>query len=139
MNTQPQTGLTDGEKRLVVRLLGRFEVSVGAWVIANRQWRLRKSRNLVKLLALAPQHRLHDDRYEDWASLRRDQLHQNYLALLVKLAGLYEERAEYAAGIDIAARALASDPAHEEAHRCLMRLYARSDRRQPALQQYERL
>src|SRR5438132_9112129 len=79
MNTQPQTGLTDGELRLVVRLLGRFEVSVGAWVIADRQWRLRKSRNLVKLLALAPQHRLHREQLLDalWPNLPADEAAHN--------------------------------------------------------------
>lgn len=38
---------------------------------------------------------LPQDRYEEWAEGRRENLHQLYLALLVELAGLYEERDEY--------------------------------------------
>ncbi|MGW4898471.1 AfsR/SARP family transcriptional regulator, partial [Kitasatospora sp. NPDC004240] len=44
---------------LRIRLLGGFRVRVGPREIADERWRLRKSRNLVKLLALAPGHRLH--------------------------------------------------------------------------------
>ncbi|MEU6237806.1 BTAD domain-containing putative transcriptional regulator, partial [Kitasatospora sp. NPDC047058] len=44
---------------LRIRLLGGFLVRVGAQEIAADAWRLRTSRSLVKLLALAPGHRLH--------------------------------------------------------------------------------
>ena len=39
--------------------MGRFEVSVGPRVVGEEEWRLRKAASLVKLLALAPYHRLH--------------------------------------------------------------------------------
>jgi DNA-binding SARP family transcriptional activator len=42
-----------------VKLLGCFSVSVGDRVIEQDEWRLRKAAALVKLLALAPSHRLH--------------------------------------------------------------------------------
>ena len=42
-----------------VRLLGGFRVAVGSRTIGEKQWRLRKAANLVKLLALEPLHRLH--------------------------------------------------------------------------------
>jgi DNA-binding SARP family transcriptional activator len=50
-----------GEKRKVVRvwLLGGFRVSVGARTIAQDDWRLKNAAAWVKLLALAPGHRLH--------------------------------------------------------------------------------
>ncbi|MBP0448775.1 hypothetical protein J5Y04_04355 [Kitasatospora sp. RG8] len=44
---------------LRIRLLGGFRVRVGPREIAAEAWRLRKSRNLVKVLALAPGQRLH--------------------------------------------------------------------------------
>ncbi|MFI6848078.1 BTAD domain-containing putative transcriptional regulator [Kitasatospora sp. NPDC050467] len=44
---------------LRIRLLGGFRARVGPREIAADAWRLRKPRNLVKLLALAPGHRLH--------------------------------------------------------------------------------
>ena len=164
-------------------LLGGFKVSIGSRLIEKSAWRLRKASALVKLLALAPGHRLHreqvmdflwpdlgkkaasnnlrqtlhaargfstggqapatwqaktrrsccfrearsgltsrssrrrlsppaardpaayraaidlyagdllpEDRYEEWAEGRRENLRQLYLALLIELAGLYEER-----------------------------------------------
>jgi predicted ATPase/DNA-binding SARP family transcriptional activator/DNA-binding CsgD family transcriptional regulator len=42
-----------------VWLLGDFRVSVGLRRLERQRWRLRKAASLVKLLALAPGHRLH--------------------------------------------------------------------------------
>ena len=42
-----------------IRLLGGFSVSVDSRTIARNEWRLRKAATLVKLLALAPGHRMH--------------------------------------------------------------------------------
>ncbi len=42
-----------------VWLLGGFRISVGDRIIRENTWRLRKAASLVKLLALAPGHRLH--------------------------------------------------------------------------------
>ena len=47
------------DEALRVSLLGRFEVSVGSRVVGEEGWRLRKAASLVKLLALARDHRLH--------------------------------------------------------------------------------
>ena len=56
-----------GEKRKVVRvwLLGGFRVSVGSTTIIQDTWRLRKAAALVKLLALAPGHRMHREQAMD--------------------------------------------------------------------------
>ena len=45
-----------------IRLLGAFGVSVGDEVVPEGAWRLRKGKSLVKLLALAPDRRIHRDR-----------------------------------------------------------------------------
>jgi predicted ATPase/DNA-binding SARP family transcriptional activator len=45
-----------------VQLLGGFALELGGQVVDARVWRLRKARTLVKLLALAPDQRLHRDR-----------------------------------------------------------------------------
>jgi predicted ATPase/DNA-binding SARP family transcriptional activator/DNA-binding CsgD family transcriptional regulator len=79
------------------------------------------------------------DRYEEWAEGRREELRRLYLALLVELGGLHEEGGELDAGIEALLRAAAEDPALEEVHAGLMRLYALSERRTLALAQYERL
>ena len=214
-----------------VWLLGGFRVSVGSRLIAEDGWRLRKAAALVKLLALAPNHRLHreqvmdllwpdsarrassnnlrkvlhatrrvldradgsrylashdeqlvlcpngdlwvdveafkeaaatarrgrdpaayraaldlyagdllpEDRYEEWAEGRRQELRRLCLSLLVELAGLYEERGEHEMGIEPLQSAVAEEPTLEEAYAGLMRLYALLGREAEALAQYERL
>src|SRR5215208_2271157 len=214
-----------------IRLLGGFSVSVGSRTIQEGVWRLRKAAALVRLLALAPGHRLHReqimdalwpdlgrraasnnlrktlhatrrildpvegshylaseegwlklcpagsvwvdvdsfeeaavtarregepaayraaldlyagellpaDRYEEWAEDRRQQLRRLYLALLVELAGIYEERGENGPAIEALTRVTAEEPAHEEAHAGLMRLYALVGNNGEALAQYGRL
>jgi predicted ATPase/DNA-binding SARP family transcriptional activator/DNA-binding CsgD family transcriptional regulator len=216
-----------------VRLLGSFQVSVGERNIEGKEWRLRKAATLLKLLALAPNHRLHreqametlwpelgaraasnnlgvtlhgarrtlepdpaissiylslrdeqlalcpggrlwvdvevfkeaattarrsrdpaayraaielyagellpEDRYEEWAEGKRQELRSSYLFLLVELAGHYEQRGEYEPSIEVLRRVLSEEPSHEEAHVGLMRLYALSERREEALSQYGRL
>ena len=82
---------------------------------------------------------LPEDRYEEWAEDRREELRRQYLALLVELADRYEERGEHEAAVEALRRVATIDPTQEDAHAELMRLYAVSDRRAHALAQYERL
>jgi DNA-binding SARP family transcriptional activator len=51
--------------RAEIRLLGRFEVSVDGTVSAADRWSRRPAAALVKLLALAPGHRLHREQVMD--------------------------------------------------------------------------
>src|SRR5215207_8672427 len=193
-----------------IGLLGGFSVMVGARKVDESSWRLRKAASLLKLLALAPGHRMHreramdllwpelglraasnnlrqtlhvarrtlhpdpeiasgylsvsgeqllmcphgqlwidvdafeeaadtarrskdpvayraalelysgellpEDRYEEWAESRRQELRQRFLSLNVELAGLYEERGEAAPAVQALQRALAEEPTDEEAH-----------------------
>ena len=55
----PRRGDGDLDQQLRLWLLGGFRVAVGPREIDPAQWRLRKVRSLMKLLALAPGHRLH--------------------------------------------------------------------------------
>jgi predicted ATPase/DNA-binding SARP family transcriptional activator len=82
---------------------------------------------------------LPEDRYREWAEVRRDALRETHFALLAELAGLYEERGEFAPAVGALERALMFDPAREEAHYDLMRLYALAGQHHKALFQYERL
>ena len=82
---------------------------------------------------------LPEDRYEAWAEERREALRETYLALLVELAGLYEQCEEYGPAIETLRQVVASEPAHEEARLSLMRLYAVSGQRWQAIAQYEQL
>jgi predicted ATPase/DNA-binding SARP family transcriptional activator/DNA-binding CsgD family transcriptional regulator len=56
-----------------IKLLGGFSVSVGDRTVWKDAWRLRKAANLVKLLALAPGHRLHREQVMEllWSDLGR--------------------------------------------------------------------
>ena len=214
-----------------VRSLGGFKVNVGSRPIEDGAWRLRKAASLVKVLCLAPGHRMHreqamdllwpdsdrraasnnlrqalhaargaidptmghhylasqdeqlvlcpggevlvdaeafeeaaatarrgrdpaayraalelyagdllpDDRYEEWAEGRREELRRLHLELLVELAMLYEEREEYEPAIEALRQVISEEPSFEEAHKTLMRHYAITDRREQALSQYGRL
>lgn len=56
---------------LCIRLLGGFCITVGSRVIDEEDWRLQKAGHLVKLLALAPRHRLGQEQATDllWTNL----------------------------------------------------------------------
>jgi DNA-binding SARP family transcriptional activator len=48
-----------------VKMLGGFSVSVGSRVLEENAWRLKIAAALVKMLALAPGHRLHREQVMD--------------------------------------------------------------------------
>jgi predicted ATPase len=48
-----------GDEVLRISLLGEFSVALGENTVADDAWRLRKAKTLIKLLALAPERRLH--------------------------------------------------------------------------------
>jgi DNA-binding SARP family transcriptional activator len=82
---------------------------------------------------------LPEDRYEDWTATRRELLRDLYLSLLSELGRMFDALGNTEQAIDIFHQAVAVDPTAEHAHRALMRLYAVTDRRHRALQQYHRL
>jgi DNA-binding SARP family transcriptional activator len=68
---QPEVPTSKRPEAVRVWLLGGFRVSVGSRAIEEGQWRLRKAAALVKVLALAPGHRLHREQAMDllWPDL----------------------------------------------------------------------
>src|SRR5919201_1082449 len=160
---------TEGTKRLAIHLLGEFRVSVGPRTIAEREWRLRKAKSLVKLLALAPHHRLHRERIIDrlWPDMDpEDGAHNLYRVLCVTRRILEPDLAPRRAStylqlrhdllvleapgglwIDALAFLAAARTAHEErtpqayreAQRLLMRLLVQAGRRHQALRHYQAL
>ena len=50
------------DRAVQIRLFGAFAVRVGEEVVPEGAWRLRKAKSLVKLLALAPERRVHRER-----------------------------------------------------------------------------
>jgi DNA-binding SARP family transcriptional activator/Flp pilus assembly protein TadD len=87
-------------------------------------------------LALYTGDLLPEDRYEDWAARRREQLRALRQELLAKLAHIYEARGEYVRSIERLRQLVADDASNEEAHRRLMSLYAQTGDRRRALGQY---
>ena len=72
---------------LRICLLGGFWVSVGAKrTIQENEWRLKKAAALVKLLALAPRHRLHREQVRDllWPELNISKAANNLRYALYK-------------------------------------------------------
>jgi len=119
---------------------GRLWIDVEAFEVAAGV--ARHARDPVAYraaLALHTGELLPEDRYEDWAAGRREELRGLRLALLGELARLHEERGECSAAVEALEHVVASEPTEEAAHAALMRLHARAGRRSEALQQYERL
>jgi len=50
---------------LGIGMLGGFSVGVGSRAIGQNEWRLKRATALIKLLALAPNHRLHREQVMD--------------------------------------------------------------------------
>jgi len=82
---------------------------------------------------------LPEDRYEEWAEGRREELQGTYLTLLLELAEFYNESEEFGLAIETLQRVVACEATNEGAHAELMRLYALSGQRHGALRQYEQL
>ncbi len=80
---------------------------------------------------------LPEDRYAEWATARRETLAAYYLQALLGLASLHERCGDANAALERLRQALQQDPACEDTHRGLMRLYARGGDRRQALRQYE--
>ena len=78
-----------------------------------------------------------EDMYEDWTATRREQLRDLHQSLLAGLAHTYEAQGLYRQSIERLKELLGSDPANEEVHRDLMRLYASTGNRRQALRQYQ--
>ena len=83
-----------------IRLFGAFAVRVGGTAVPEGAWRLRKAKSLVKLLALAPDRRVHRERATEllWPDRGRDAAANNFHQALY-----VARRALEAAGADGAA------------------------------------
>jgi predicted ATPase/DNA-binding SARP family transcriptional activator/DNA-binding CsgD family transcriptional regulator len=86
----------DNEQEAVrLWLLGGFRSSIGARVIGAERWRLAKAATLIKLLALAPRHRLHRERvmYILWPDLDAKRATNNLHRTLHFARGVLENAA----------------------------------------------
>jgi len=106
---------------------------------AARAWRAADPEAVEAALEWYAGDLLPEDPYEDWAERRRAGLRASYLALLARLASLADQCGDLDRAIAAQQRILAVEPAQEETHAALMRLFASAGRRTQALAQYQRL
>jgi DNA-binding SARP family transcriptional activator len=59
------TAVAGEAEALIIQMLGGFAISVGPHPIDESAWHLRKTRSLLKFLALAPQRRVHREQIMD--------------------------------------------------------------------------
>ena len=107
--------------------------------LAARARRSQRVEDYRAALALYSGDLLPEDAYDDWAHERRVSLHGCALALHLELGKLADRGKDTVSAIHALQGALRLEPACEEAHAELMRLYAQSGQRHQALRQYEHL
>jgi DNA-binding SARP family transcriptional activator len=83
--------------------------------------------------------RLNDSHtFEEWASLRRERLHQHMVYALGLLLAYHEQRGDDTLAYQYAWRSVELEPWDEAAHRCLIRVLLRRGQSGAALVQYKR-
>ncbi|MEU4220592.1 BTAD domain-containing putative transcriptional regulator [Actinoplanes sp. NPDC026623] len=133
----PSTGLVELRDDVVV-LRAQDPVDVDVLRFERLAGQARASGELDDLRAAVAAYTgdlLPEDRFEDWAVRRREELRGSFCDLLVDVA----EKAVEAESLDAVDRALAVDPLHERAVRGLMRRLVAQGRRSEALARFERL
>ena len=78
-----------------------------------------------------------DPAFEEWLTIERARLHEIGQRALSKLLAAQAEAGDTDSAIETALRLVGLDPLGEDAHRALMRLYAKRGQRHLALKQYE--
>jgi predicted ATPase/DNA-binding SARP family transcriptional activator/DNA-binding CsgD family transcriptional regulator len=129
--------LASEDESLVLCPEGRLWVdSEGFEEAARNAQRSREPAAYEAALDLYAGELLPGDRYEAWTEGHRRRLRETYLSLLLGLARLHEDRADYDAAVEMLRRSVGEEPTREEAHVGLMRLYALKGSKAEALAQY---
>src|SRR5829696_2742847 len=132
--------LASEDESLVLCPEGRLWVDSEAFEEAARNaHRSRQPAAYEMALDLYAGELLPGDRYEEWAEGHRRRLRDTYLSLLLGLARLHEDRADYDSAAEVLKRLVGEEPTREETHVGLMRLYALNGSKGEALAQYGRL
>ncbi|GIW35453.1 tetratricopeptide repeat protein [Meiothermus sp.] len=82
---------------------------------------------------------LPQDIYEDWTEPQRDEARSLYLAALLELAQLLEQRGDLAQACRFLEQAIAKEPTTEAAHLALIQIYARTGQQMEAIRQFQAL
>jgi DNA-binding SARP family transcriptional activator/Tol biopolymer transport system component len=95
-------------------------------------------KNYEAALSLYQDDLLPEDLYQDWTTIRREQLRTLHRKLVLKLARLNGTEGVYGQTIERLKELVTRDALDEEAHRELMRLYALTGNKFQSLEQYKR-
>lgn len=135
---QPSQFLHSQDALIVLRPSGMLWIdSVEFEAAAAEAVKSRNLEGLEKAQALYGGDLLEEDRYEDWVSLRREQLRLMGHRVLDRLAETYEQHGLADKALETSQLLVTRSPAHEPAHRRIMRLYAESGQRHLALNQFK--
>jgi predicted ATPase/DNA-binding SARP family transcriptional activator len=136
-SARPFFRLHDG---MIVLSIPPADVDVDGFIDAVAEARRARDRDAYRAaLRLYRGDLLPEDQYEDWVVSRREELRDLYHAAMLEAADLEEAAGDAPAASGLLRALIAREPAHEEAHGRLMRLYAGMGQRQRALRQYEEL
>ncbi|MSP21822.1 MAG: hypothetical protein EXR66_02185 [Dehalococcoidia bacterium] len=80
---------------------------------------------------------LEQDEYLDWTMLRREQLHDAYVALLMRLANLYLVQGDELGALARCHKVLRKDPCNEEAYRLVITAHGQRGERRAASRWYD--
>lgn len=119
---------------------GQIQTDVEAFEEASRMARRTRDPSAYRAaIEIYAGELLPEDRFEEWAEEKRNELRALHISLLVELAGIHEDRGEHSPGIEALRAAISEEGAHEEAHASLMRLLALRGNRAEAVLHYEKL
>ena len=112
------------------------------WVDAKemtRDWRPEVGDSLSSLQSRISLYRgdLLPELYDDWVLLKREEMRERYVQVLLQLVEYYRAQSEYAQAMEWAQRVLQTDRANEHAHQHVMFLYAAFGDRTAALKQFD--
>jgi DNA-binding SARP family transcriptional activator len=145
---QARRALDGREGRILITSVGELLClrSQGLWVdvdafrVAVAEARCTRDPNeYAQAIELYGEGLLPEDRYEQWATGPRDELHLEFVALLEELASILESRADLDGAARVVRRLISAEPLREESHAWLIRLHALAGRRGEAMRAYERL
>lgn len=132
--------LTFEHETLVLYAGGSVEVDYAEFLRLLSQARIQKDAALYEAaVALYQGDLLPEDIYEDWTEPQRDEARSLYLAALLELAQLLEQRGDLLRACHFLEQATAKEPTAEAAHLALMQIYVRTGRRMEAIQQFQTL
>lgn len=132
--------LTFEHETLVLYAGGPVEVDYAEFLRLVNQARRQSDAALYEAaVALYRGDLLPEDIYEDWTEPQRDEARSLYLAALIELAQLLEQRGDLLRACHFLEQAISKEPTAEAAHLALMQIYARTGRRMEAIQQFQTL